>query len=464
MSESNAVIVDDVEIVRYVYLPWQKEVRDLILYHGARRVWLPSAARIGKDRMSNMLAGELSIGLALSRLNGEVNHGRIKLTPRVNVWVVAPTIKLLQQSWQEALDFMPKSLLLAANKQNGEMLFRGGIRFAFKSADRPETLVSEGVDILIITEASRIKSGIAWGESLQPRLESPGRFGLALINGTPRNGKSHWFRRGSERAAIMHSVAKGQGKDSFEVCFQYPMWINPLMADKIDRLLSSMPPRMARYEVEGLWPDEEEKPFRDSAVQKLLVRSGEKPKGPFFVAIDVARFVNYTAATAWCLGDDVDGKPQKPQMVAAFGMRNVRQAQQILRLEQFCKKWPGEVIVDCTGAHGGVFRDELEDKLRRPIHGYDFSGGRRDILVESYIMAVDNESFEIRVDLIDEMWKDEIVREFDIFDCTIDDDGKVKYAGDPDDFVMSGALGWHMIKSGSWVSNFNISEYLMGYF
>ena len=461
MADNNAVIIDDCEIVRYLYLPWQKEVRDLILNHGARRVWLPSAARIGKDRMSNMLAGELSIGLAISRINAEIHHGKVKLTPRVNIWVVAPTMKLLQQSWQEMLQFMPKSLLVSANKQNGEMLFRGDIRVAFKSADRPETLVSEGVDILIITEASRVRSGIAWGESLQPRLESPGRFGLALINGTPRNGKSHWFRRGSERAQLLHSVAKRQGKDSFEVCFQHPMWINPLMADKIDRLIDSMPARMARYEVEGLWPDEEEKPFRDSDVQALMASAGPKPEGPFFVGIDVARFVNWTAATAWCLPDDEN---EKPQMVGALGMRNVRQAQQILRLEEFCKRFPGEVIVDCTGAHGGVFQEELGDKLRRPVHGYNFTGGRRDVLVESYIMAVENRSFNIRTDQIDKMWVDEIVREFDIFDCTIDDDGKVIYAGDPDDFVMSGALGWHLIKSGSWVSNFSVSEYLMGYF
>lgn len=458
---SKALIIDGVEIVRYRYLEWQKEVRNQILYHGARRVWLPCAARVGKDRMSNMLAGEISIGLAISRIEQEIRRGRQKLTPRVNIWVVAPTMKLLQQSWQEVLEFFPKSLLLSANKQNGEMLFSGDIRVAFKSADRPENLVSEGVDILIITEASRIKSGIAWGESLQPRLESPGRFGLALINGTPRNGKSHWYRRGCERAAILHTVAKSQRKESFEVCYQHPMWINPLMADKIDRLMDSMPARMARYEIEGLWPDEEEKPFRDSDVKELMWSSGEKPEGPYFVAIDVARFVNWTAATVWALGDDEN---PKPRVVAALGMRNVRQGQQILRLEALCKRWPGEIIIDCTANGGNAFQEGLEDKLNRPIVGYNFAGGRRDVLVESFIIAVENHSFGIRTDLIDKQWMDEIVKEFDIFDCTIDDDGKVVYAGDPDDFIMSMALGWHLIKSAGGVSDFNMADFLLGYY
>src|SRR5690606_950821 len=149
-----------------------------------------------------------------------------------------------------------------------------------------------------------------------------------------------------------------------ERVWQLPMSANPLMVDKIAMLKDSMPERLFNSEVLGLWPDEDEKPFRSTDVDKLFIGGGKIPVGPFKTAIDVARFKNWTFATRWAPGPILDdGTQGKPQMVAAMGLRNMRTHQQLLRLEQFCRQGPGEVIVDCTGAHGATFREGLEQRL-----------------------------------------------------------------------------------------------------
>src|SRR5690606_708406 len=127
--------------------------------------------------------------------------------------------------------------------------------------------------------------------SLIPRLASPGRLGVALINGSPRNAKSHWFRRSCERAAkvVLEAAArsKREGKTIWpeERVWQLPMSVNPLMIDKMPMLKETMPARLFNSECLGLWPDDEEKPFPDSYVQALIQDEGPRVRGPFKIAI-----------------------------------------------------------------------------------------------------------------------------------------------------------------------------------
>lgn len=461
------VLSDGVEIIRMRYLEWQKEVRRAIQHEFAKIIWLPTAARAGKDRMSAMLVAELSIDLCLKRNNYELENGSLGLVPLVNVWVVAPTRALFKQCWSELLDYIPKSLIVEYRREEFIGL-RGGISISFKSADHPEKLVSEGVDILWVTEASRIRSELVWFESLIPRLASPGRLGVALINGSPRNGKRHWYRRGCDNAerlireAKIESSSTGKPVWSRERVWQLPMSVNPLMIDKLPMLRESMPKRLFDSECLGLWPDDEEKPFRTSDVDSLLVDGGGKaPAGPFKISIDVARTKNFTFACRWAAGiPGEDGSPGRPQIVDAMGLREMRSHQQVLKLVQFIKKGPGEVMVDKTGAFGMTMQESLERELGSKVLGYDFHGSKKEALVEGLILAVEQGSFEIRTDLVDEKWVKEIVDEFEAFECEIRDNGTVDYHGEPDDAIMSMGIGWYQCQHGFSVSNFDWQDYL----
>lgn len=454
-----------VDTVVHRYLPWQKEPRNAVLNEGAKILWFPTAARAGKDRFAAMFTDEMSIRLGAEREYNERTFNITPLVPRVNTWIVAPTKALYKQNWEEINEHLPQSLVLRSNRNDGIINLRGGVHFSFKSADDPASLVAEGVDILLFTEASRCRSELVWNESLIPRLMSPERYGLGIINGTPRNGRRHWYRVACENAQKMQKEAAEKGEQSRERCWQYPTWINPLMLDKIEIMRNSMPARLFRSEIAGLWPDEDERPFRESDMFAISVEGGPKPLGPYVVAIDVARFKNWTAATAWDPGAVADdGEYGKPQCIDALGLRDMRTGAQVARLKEFCKKYPGQVIVDCTGAHGATFREYLEDELRQPIHGYDFAGHRKEVLVENYILAVENHQFVFRKDLIPEKFMKEIEDEHEGFECEITDTGAVEYFGEPDDFVISPALGWHLCQSGMGVSRFNHNAYLQRFF
>lgn len=459
-----SVIENGIETVYHRYLPWQKEPRAAI-WEGTKFLWFPTAARAGKDRFGAMVTCEVAEYLNLLREEEEKDPRVTPLVPRVNVWIVAPTKNLYGQNWEEINEYIPQSQVLRANRNDGIIELRGGVHFKFKTADDPTRLVAEGVDILLFTEASRCRSELVWNESLVPRLLSPERFGLAIINGTPRNGKRHWYRVACEKAKAHEKLARENGEIPRERVWQHPTWINPLMADKIEIFRQTMPAHLFRSEIAGLWPDEDAKPFRDSDMDAIKSFGGPKPSGPYKVAIDVARFKNWTAATAWDPGAyDSDGNQARPQCVAAMGLRNMRTASQVAKLKEFCKKYPGQVIVDNTGAHGATFKEALEDALHQPIDGYDFHGHKKEILIENYMLAVENRSFIYREDLIEEQWMKEIMDEHDGFECEIDDDGTIDYFGEPDDFVISGALGWHLCQYGYGVSTFDHKQYLRRFF
>ena len=106
--------------------------------------------------------------------------------PRWVVWCVAPTYDLAEQQWLDVQAYLPKRFWRGEPVKSPIMripLICDGV-IEFKSADRPQMLVSKPVDFLWITEAREIKSQV-WS-FLRQRLMSPGRsqYSRAFIEGT----------------------------------------------------------------------------------------------------------------------------------------------------------------------------------------------------------------------------------------------------------------------------------------
>jgi hypothetical protein len=438
------------EIKRHRYLEWQKDCLRAVEHdpqqNGQNRLWLPTGARAGKDRFMAQGIVDWAIQHGIKMQRHEQEHsGWQPLIPRVNTWFVAPTRKLYKQNWEEVNEAIPQSLVTNSNKQDGVVRLRGDVCFSFKSADHPETLVAEGLDFLGVTEASRIRSHLVWEESLLPRLSSPGRLGISVVNGTPRCGKLHWFRRSCDIAERLEREAKAAGLFPKSRVWQHPTWINPMMVDKIQGLRESMPERLFNSEIAAMWPDDEEKPFRDADVQALMCDGNKKPPvAPFYYAIDVARQKDWT----WITRGGTCAETGIPQVIGMWGMRKKRINEQIERIKSYIEEIPGEVVVDSTAAGGMQFKDELERALGYQIVGYDFHGTRKEDLIESAIIAVEQKRFQFRTDLIEAQWLDEAVIQFSNFECEIEDNGRYVYHGEPDDAPVSVALLWYLAKWG----------------
>ena len=108
-------------------------------------------------------------------------------------WVVAPSYELADKVFREIfwafhtkLPWMVKNS--SQSKGNMFIELHNGSKVLGKSADNPVSLIGEGLDFLIIDEASKIKSDV-WWEALRPTIAD--KKGWVVFISTP-TGKN-WF-------------------------------------------------------------------------------------------------------------------------------------------------------------------------------------------------------------------------------------------------------------------------------
>lgn len=468
-------------VVTMAYHDWQFDVRRALI-GGAKVIVMACGARSGKDRGGNMMGLELMHRKAAARLEAE-KRGAQRMIPRVNCWMVAPTDKLWQQNWDEFLAFIPPVLIVEKNKQAGLIRLRGDIVIKFKSADRPEMLVSEGLDFLIVTEASRVRDGKVWYESLLPRLSSPGRDGVAMLNGTPKVGKGHWYRQVWEKAkAFEEQFYRKHG--TLDGCsmrqWKLPSSCNPEMTESVLReLQAQMTDRAFRSEILAEWPDEDEKPFRDSDIDAMDVTSGitesgvvpEKPARGYVKALDIARRKDETFCVCGVPGvGTVEGRDlgeefHPAEVVDGFRLVGKRLSYQIAKCVEMEKRYPGEWIVDGTGTGGQYFIDQMREAMPGVrVTDFHFGYDSKVELCEGLEYGVEKRGLVIRRDLCGAKLTDELKRQLSIFECEITDKNRLNYhgpGGKEDDGTIALGLFWSKVQyRGARVDNFNHAELL----
>ena len=106
--------------------------------------------------------------------------------PKKRVWVVAPTYdgseKVFREVWHKLVVEKQMPTTRASFKQQ-YIEFEWGSTIEGKSADKPDSLVGEGLDYLIIDECAKIKEKV-WNMYLRPTLSD--RKGKALFITTPQ--------------------------------------------------------------------------------------------------------------------------------------------------------------------------------------------------------------------------------------------------------------------------------------
>lgn len=153
----------------------QKVFDDIQL--GTRFTVLRAGRRFGKSRLALILAIEWA-----------VNNGK-------RVWWVSPSYKISDSQWRQAKRLLSKVWSVKNEigrymefewKRSDGTVVRGEL--AFRSADRPDNMRGEGIDLLIIDEAAYVDETV-WTAVLAPAITD--KQGSVLFISTP-NGLN-WF-------------------------------------------------------------------------------------------------------------------------------------------------------------------------------------------------------------------------------------------------------------------------------
>lgn len=161
------------------------------------------------------------------------------LVPKVMGWIIAPTETIARQNWRDLKRVIPKELIADESRSTGQMTLINGVLIELHSAYDPESLVAVGLDIVLITEAARIKDLETVWDNLEMRLNSPhkgigGKGGVGLINSSPL-GKNYFYK--------MYQFGLNQkGNTLYDPdweSFHWTTWDNPYMAIKGDEVKSN---------------------------------------------------------------------------------------------------------------------------------------------------------------------------------------------------------------------------------
>lgn len=129
-------------------------------------------------------------------------------------WWVAPIYKTTNEGWEPLVVMarqIPGSKIEIAERR---IILPNGGRVEIRSADKPESLVGAGLDLVVLDEAGTMKPQ-AWYESIRPTLSD--RIGGAIFIGTPKGYNWLW----EEWEAV--------DRRSGWARFHRPSWANPLL-------------------------------------------------------------------------------------------------------------------------------------------------------------------------------------------------------------------------------------------
>lgn len=161
------------------------------------------------------------------------------LVPKVMGWIIAPTENIARQNWRDLKRVIPKDLIADESRSTGQMTLINGVLIELHSAYDPESLVAVGLDIVLITEAARVRDLETVWANLEARLNSPhkgigGRGGVGLINSSPL-GKNYFYKMYQFGINSKENPLYDPDWESFH----WTTWDNPYMAQKGNEIKSN---------------------------------------------------------------------------------------------------------------------------------------------------------------------------------------------------------------------------------
>ena len=308
-------------------------------------------------------------------------------------WVVAPTYDLADRVFREIQFIASQHLrhrIIAMKDHDRRLLIRnmgGGIsEIRGKSADNPVSLLGEGLDWLIVDEASRLRPSI-WESHLSQRLID--KRGWALLISTPR-GKG-WFYELFQR---------GQRRESDHESWNSPSWTNPLLdKEVIERERGRLPDRVFRQEYGAEFLEGSGSVFR--GVRDCATGDWQAPvrDRSYWAGLDLAKVEDFTVHAII---------NRQREVVFADRFHRLDWAIQVARIHAAADRYQRAMILaDTTGAGEPVYETMIRAGCR--VQPYPFTSRSKSALIDNLAMMVERKEIvlprpELWPEAIDE-WK-----------------------------------------------------------
>ena len=408
-SYSKRAIFDDLG-----YVPHRGQI-EIHRSTAARRV-VACGVRWGKTKCAAME------GIAAALMPAERSIG----------WIVAPTYDLADRVFREiqvALLEHLKHRIVLTRESDRRIVLRnlgGGLsEIKAKSADNPVSLLGEGLDWLIVDEASRLKPNI-WQAHLSQRLID--KLGWALLISTPK-GKGYFFD--------LFKRGQGADHDPDYASWNMPSWTNPLLDSQvIDDERERLPERVFSQEYGAQFIEGAGAVFR--SVRECATGVWQEPIAGqrYFAGLDLAKIEDYSVLTI---------VNRKREVVFMDRFHRIDWALQVSRIKGAVQRYNNaEISVDTTGAGEPIY--ELLNKERLRVSAYPFTAKSKSALIENLALMIEQRKLVLpRPDLAPEL-----IDELEAFEFSVTDQGNVRTGapgGQHDDCVISCALAAWAVRS-----------------
>jgi hypothetical protein len=398
------------EIVKIKFKPHEKQ--KIVMNSSARFRILSAGRRFGKSFLAGAIAVKYSLELP----------GRI-------VWIVAPVFSQTKRLWRVIMELLPAKLIKNVNRSELMIETINGSTIWFKSGDNPDSLRGEGIDFLVVDEASRVKRE-AWEQALRPALSD--KKGSALFISTPNS--FNWFHELFSRGQLPE-------EKEFE-SWQFPTVDSPFIDFKeVEEAKRTLPQMIFAQEYLAQFIDEAGSVFR--GVNNCIIGELEEPieDKVYVMGVDLAKHQDFTVIIVM----DKNSK----RIVAFQRFNQISWPFQKKKIEATSKKFnDAEIMLDSTGVGDPIFDDLSKQGLR--VKSFKFTNESKTNLIED--LAISIEQRELNFPNIPEL-----VNELHSYGYESTPSGKLKYgapSGLHDDCVIALALAWKAQKGSGFVFDF----------
>lgn len=396
-SSSSGRAMPTLEITLPALHPAQRQVRE----SRARFRLLAAGRRFGKTLLG---CGECTeVGL---------QHGK--------AWWVAPSYKMAAVGWRGLKQIAHQIPNTEVREMDRMITYPGGGFAQVRSADDPQSLRGEGLDLVVFDEFAFTKRE-AWTEAVRPALSD--RQGRALFISTPK-GHNHFWE--------MWVTAQQDGIE-WEA-FQFPSSANPyLEPGEIEAARRSLPERVYAQEYLAEFIDDAGGVFRNVVECATATEITAPQWGRSYVfGVDWGKHEDFTVISVF----DVGAKA----MVALDRFNRIDYAVQTQRLKALFDLFQPRVIVAEQNSIGEPLIEQLQrDGL--PVQPFTTTNASKARAVEALALAFERHEITIIPDPV-------LIAELQAFEMSRLPGGMIRYAapdGMHDDCVMSVALAWQDI-------------------
>jgi hypothetical protein len=283
-------------------------------------------------------------------------------------WWVAPSYKVAAVGW-DAVQRLSRQIDGTMVRQVDRRIdFPGGGWLQVRSADDPNSLRGEGLDLVVMDECA-FTAEAAWNEALRPALSD--RKGEALFISTPKG--QNWFWR---------AWMKGQEEGNEWMSWRFPSVTNPFLDPaEIEAARKDQPERLFLQEYEAEFLEESGGVFRGvtAAVDKGR-KLNETPKEgmAYSAGVDLARIEDFTVI------DVVDATGKQ---VHHERFNRISWERQVAAIAATAKRFKCPVHLDSTG-----IGDPIHEDIRKAgvsVRPYLFTNASKESLIDNLAIRIE---------------------------------------------------------------------------